>query len=224
MAPRTSEASPTARQRAPRTDPATRRAQLLEAGAQLIARDGYANVTVAEIAGAIGLVKAGFYYHFDTKRDLLAAIVIAAHRDGLEILDHLFVEGGTARDRVESYIREHASWIVRHSDRVEIIRREAAVLANTEAMDIAEFRRRFSDGLTQQIRLGQIEGDFDRGLNPRLAAHAILGMLNWLAQWQRVDRDLSEADIVDHIVRQALGGLTGLHEQRTPPEDTDGHV
>ncbi|MCP3974481.1 MAG: TetR/AcrR family transcriptional regulator [bacterium] len=201
-----------------------RRTQLLEAGAHLIARDGFANVTVEQIAGEIGLVKAGFYYHFDTKLDLLTAIVVETHEAGLQILDHLFEEGGTAQTRVESYIREHARWIVEHSDRVEIIRREAAVLPKAQGSAVTTFRRRFSEGLSDQIRIGQGEGEFDPSLNPRLAAHTILGMLNWLAQWRRVEPSLSEDDMVTQVARQALGGLSPSTFEPTHEEASNGQV
>ena len=192
------------RTRAPRTQPAVRRAQLLDEGSRLFARHGFANVTVEQIARAVGLVKAGFYHHFESKQELLTAIVVETYEAGLQILADIDTDEGSARERVGRYVREHAHWVVTHSDRVEIIRREAARLSAKRLREVVAFRRRFADVLSTQIAQGQVGGEFAPTLDPHLAAHEILGMLNWLAQWHGHG---TEDQIVEQVARQAVMGL-----------------
>src|SRR5262245_47341177 len=53
---------------------ATRRA-LMDAGRAVFARDGFIDARIATIASAAGIAVGSFYTHFETKEDLLAAII-----------------------------------------------------------------------------------------------------------------------------------------------------
>ena len=66
---------PTGRPRArPRFD---RRAQLLQAAAAVVARNGYANTSMKDIAAEAGVAQALLHYYFDSKEELLSEVVLA---------------------------------------------------------------------------------------------------------------------------------------------------
>jgi TetR/AcrR family transcriptional regulator, ethionamide resistance regulator len=52
-----------------------REAAILDAAEVQLARDGYEAITVARLAEAVGLARAGFYFYFTTKSDVVAALV-----------------------------------------------------------------------------------------------------------------------------------------------------
>ena len=52
-----------------------RRAQIVEAASALIARRGYAGASLRLIGDAVGMTPAGLLRHFDTKQDLLFAVL-----------------------------------------------------------------------------------------------------------------------------------------------------
>ncbi|MFF0746962.1 TetR/AcrR family transcriptional regulator [Streptomyces sp. NPDC004111] len=58
--------------------PGTRRAEILAAAIPLFARDGFAKVTNAQIAEAVGLVPSAIYRHYPTKTDILVAACLQA--------------------------------------------------------------------------------------------------------------------------------------------------
>lgn len=64
-----------------RTRPADRKAQLVEHAAALFADRGYTQVSLADIARAAGVTAPSVYRHFDDKRSLLAAAVLAGVDD-----------------------------------------------------------------------------------------------------------------------------------------------
>ena len=197
------------RQRAPRLDPEVRRSQLIDVGAHLFARHGYEHVTIDQIATSVGLMKGGFYHHFQSKQDLLVAIAIEAHSDGLRILTAIGESSGTAADRFDRSVRSLSHWVLEHADQVEIIRRELSNLPRNRLTEINAFRSSVFDALTDQIAQGQAEGAFDARLPARFAAHSVLGMVNWLALWRRRDAQFTADDLVAIVSRQALGGLAG---------------
>ncbi|MGA5821975.1 ScbR family autoregulator-binding transcription factor [Kitasatospora sp. NPDC094028] len=54
------------------------RGRLLEAGAELFDRSGYAGATLGEIAAAAGVTKGALYFHFASKEDLAGAVLAQA--------------------------------------------------------------------------------------------------------------------------------------------------
>ena len=54
-----------------------RRAELLEAARRLFVRDGFAEVSVSRIVRAVGVAQGTFYYYFDSKEEVLDALVRA---------------------------------------------------------------------------------------------------------------------------------------------------
>jgi TetR/AcrR family fatty acid metabolism transcriptional regulator len=56
-------------------DPATRRAELASAAAACFAERGVANTTVSDIVKAAGVAQGTFYLYFDTKDDVVLAVV-----------------------------------------------------------------------------------------------------------------------------------------------------
>ncbi len=49
--------------------------RILEAALTVFSRDGYAGANLKDIAGAVGVVKSGFYRHYDSKEELWNAVL-----------------------------------------------------------------------------------------------------------------------------------------------------
>jgi AcrR family transcriptional regulator len=72
------------------------RARILAAAGALFADRGYAGTSIRDIAEHVGMTKAALYYHFESKQDVLAALV----RPHLEAIDAL-AASCTAADHVD---------------------------------------------------------------------------------------------------------------------------
>jgi AcrR family transcriptional regulator len=91
-----------------------RREQLLAAGAELLGRRPYGEVSIEEIAAAAGVSKGLLYHYFPTKRDF----VVAALRRGEQELGELTAPDpelppaeqlGAGLDRFLDFVEEHAA-------------------------------------------------------------------------------------------------------------------
>lgn len=60
-----------------------RREQLLQAGERLFAEHGYRGVTIAEVAGAVGVSTGSFYNHFQDKEAFFGAILDRVAEQGI---------------------------------------------------------------------------------------------------------------------------------------------
>ncbi|MEV6954747.1 ScbR family autoregulator-binding transcription factor [Streptomyces sp. NPDC051183] len=75
MAPARSTTGPAARGRKSVQERSERtRRRLVRAGAELFRRNGYANATLGDIAGAAGVTKGALYFHFASKDELAEAV------------------------------------------------------------------------------------------------------------------------------------------------------
>ncbi len=94
----------TGRTRAEALDPDVRRAQILDATARLIARKGFHNVRVADIAAECGTSTGTVHYHFPAKDDALrAALGYYADRFHRQ-LDKAFATADSTREKLRRLI------------------------------------------------------------------------------------------------------------------------
>lgn len=193
-----------------------RRGEILDAAAKSFRETGYGGASLDTVASAVGILKGSLYYHFASKEEILAELLLDVHRDALVMIEGVTATGGTGLERVEAYVAAHASWAVRHLDRVEVFLRDYHHLPAKRAREVAVLRRRFSDYLTECIAQAQWEGLADPTLDARVAANSIHGMLNWIGNWYRSIPGLSEQALVAQITQQAVRGLAPPLRARTP--------
>lgn len=85
------------------------RARIQEIALELFTEQGYEATSLREIAEALGVTKAALYYHFKTKEDIVAGMMI----DRIATLD-VIIEELRAHDTVTSEVRRAA--IVRYAE------------------------------------------------------------------------------------------------------------
>jgi AcrR family transcriptional regulator len=95
----------------------SRRLRFVEAARRLAALEGYRNLTVDEVCVEAGFSKGAFYGYFDSKNDLLLAVLDEEGRQIGSLLDDLQATGDTNVDRIRRFLRAMAE---RGSDRAEV--------------------------------------------------------------------------------------------------------
>ena len=193
----------------PRRRGAERRDQILDAAAKSFREVGYGGCSLETVAAEVGILKGSLYYHFASKEEILAELLLDVHRDALVMIEDVVRSQGTGMERVEGYVTAHARWVLRHLDRVEVFLRDYHYLPAERARQVAALRRRFSNCLTMLITEAQRDGAADFDLDPRVAANSIHGMLNWIGTWyrRRGASGMSDDALVAQITRQAVRGL-----------------
>ena len=154
-----------------------RRAEILQAALELIGRNGFAGSTLADIADAVGLTRAGVLHYFDSKSELYAEVLrlrdelavpdgeldldqfVATidHNAGVPGLVHLFT--ALAAEAVEDDHDAHAFFVARY-DRV---------------------RSRLADAVRRAVAEGELRDDVDPDRLARLLVAAADGLqVQWL--------------------------------------------
>ncbi|HZP49634.1 TetR/AcrR family transcriptional regulator [Actinocrinis sp.] len=156
---------------------------LLSVAVEVFNVRGYDGTSMEDLAKAAGITKSSIYHHVSGKEELLRLAVTRA-LDGLfAVLDEPGAREGRAADRLEYVVRRTCLELVGNLPHVTLLLR---VRGNTAAERDALDRRRDFDHRVAGLAAAAIdEGDLRAGLDPRLTARLVFGMVNSISEWYR---------------------------------------
>ena len=183
-----------------------RRAEILQAALGAFRERGYHATTLDDIAIRLGLRKTALYHYFPDKE----AILYACHLESLSQLEQLAAEARTrfARpaEQLAFVIREHVR-VMTDTLQGSPLAFEVTALSPDHQRDIIRGRDGYERVLRDIIVQGIRAGEF-RATDPKLAAFAILGAINWIARWYQPGGPLQAQELGEKFAEQLLGGLT----------------
>lgn len=167
------------------------RQQVIDAAVRQLAKRGYSNTSVSDIATAAGMSKGVVHYHFDSKDDLFEHVVAQCSRGMSDRVRGAWENEGTPIERIRAVLRE--MWAARTDGSPEM-----RVLSDLmgQAMHDAKLRRAVSNAF--QTMRAEIEAEF-------LRAFAVIGL-----------KPKVPAKIIPRLVHSMLDGLA-LHHFFDPP-------
>lgn len=189
---------------APRTG---RAAEIRRTAARIFHEKGYDATSIQDIADAVGILKGSLYYYIDTKEDLLFDVIKAAHEQGLR--DVAVWRDSDARPAVKlrAAIECHVASNLNNLAGVGVFFQDFRSLGPERRAEIVQDRDFYDHTLLGLVEKGQMEGEFNPDVNPKLAVMAMLGMMNWVYQWYRPGGSLSATDVATAFADLVLGGL-----------------
>jgi AcrR family transcriptional regulator len=181
-----------------------RRREILRAALRAFREKGYHATTLEAIAEHLGVRKAALYHYFPDKD----AILHACHQESLAELDRIRAgarDHATAAEQLAHLIREHVRVM---TDTLEgsPLAFEVSALSPERQAEVIAGRDRYERALRRVIARGVEEGEF-RHVNPKTAAFAILGAINWIARWYRPEGSLHADELGREFADHLIGGL-----------------
>jgi len=177
-----------------------------EAAQKLFARNGYAAVSMRQIAAEVG-VQAGALYLYTPDKQTLLFDLMKGHMEELLEAWAEAEKGKTPIERLEAFVRFHIRFNLDRYDAVFIAYMELRNLTNENFTEIEALRKRYENTLESILRDGQEAGDFELP-DTKLAALAVIAMLTgvntWFKEGGRLNRDMVEGIYWD-MVRKAVG-------------------
>lgn len=150
--------------------------QILQEATRLFVNRGYHGLSMREIAEAVGVSKAGLYYHFKDKEDLFLAI-LTNNLDRLEQTIQQAQQAPTVRAQVVQFVTEIFQWA---PEQRAIIRLASQEMDHLSQHGVAEFTRLYHDKFIGQIQ-AMLAAGIERGelrpMDPGVATWLLLGMM-----------------------------------------------
>jgi len=184
--------------------------EICRTAARVFYDKGYDGASMQDIAEAVGLTKAGLYHHVRSKDRLLFEIM----NYGMDILDEAVISRvrdiADPRERLRQTITGHIDLVVRTRDlEITVILHENRSLKGELRRRINARKQEYIHLLERTIAEVQAGTSVPPYITPRLAAFALLGMINWLYQWYRPDGPVKEAELTEAYVGFFFRGLLG---------------
>jgi len=189
-----------------RLDPDERREQILKVALESFHTQGFGQTSVRDLAGAVGMSISGMYHYFDTKDDILFAIIDAA-------VDRLLAELKAARDSTETpedRIRAMLAATVRVvvENRAEIrVQIDNSDKLLPERQEIIRAKQRESALMVRaELERLQAAGQL-KELDLNVVTFALNGMANWVYFWYNPDGPVDVEALTDQLAETLFHGI-----------------
>jgi AcrR family transcriptional regulator len=184
--------------------------EICRIAARVFYEKGYDGASMQDIASAVGLTKAGLYHHIVSKDHLLYEIM----NYGMDILQETVLDKvkniADPREKLRQTIIGHIDLIVRARDlEITVILHENRSLKGALHKKINARKREYIHYLEGLIAAVQDQKGGKPLLDPRTAAFALLGIINWLYQWYRPDGPIKQNEIAQTYSDFFFRGLLG---------------
>ena len=175
----------------------------------MFSEQGY-GARLSDIADRAGMKTGSLYYHFDSREDLVTAVLHA----GIETsFDHVraavdaLADGSAPIDRLAAAIRAHTMSILQISSyasaRARIVGQVPPSVAKAHQRDQRAYGAYWNDLFESAQAHGDIAPEVDLFVVRMLA----FGAMNWIAEWSSLAGKRSADAIADQTVAAVLDGI-----------------
>lgn len=182
-----------------------RQQAVIDAAAQLFAEQGYHATSMADLAEATDLTAGGLYHYFAGKDALLAMVVRQLIEPLTAEATRIAAGSEPAEERLRAVVHAWVRHVETHPHHMKVFIRER--LTSEDGLswgDARSARKAFEDvvdGLLAEVEKERGAAFADRGV----VLHALLGMVNWTAQWFAPDGRATLDDVADAFTDLVLG-------------------
>lgn len=187
--------------------------RVLKEALTLFAHEGYAAVSMRQIASACGLQVGALYNHFATKQTILQALMTAHLEDLLAALDAEDLPENPA-DALVAFTRFHIRYHIGKPEEVFIAYMELRNLEEGPYQEVMKLRQRYERILRGILREGAACGNFRIDDVP-VTAMAIISMMTGVNTWYRFGGRLS-AEEIELIYVNLIMSVVGLGNRAKP--------
>lgn len=163
------------------------------AAQRLIARHGYAAVSMRQIAREVGVQAGALYLYTSDKQSLLFDLMRSHMEELLEAVSQVDLEGPPC-EALDRFARFHISFHLDRAEAVFISYMELRNLTEENFAYIADQRRSYEALLEGILNRGQEIGDIAVP-DTRIATMALIAMLTGLTTWYRDGGRLDRAEV-----------------------------
>jgi AcrR family transcriptional regulator len=177
-----------------------RQAEVVLRAARVFAARGYDQTSVPELALALGMAAGGLYHYFASKEELLIAICDQLMDPLLDEAETLMAERSPPDVQLRALVRLWVGHVIEHRDHMLVFQQERHVIDHGEQWERVRERRKRFERLVARVLRRAAEAGLIRAEDPRLALSALLGMVNYTAQWYRPRGRLTAVEIADGYI------------------------
>ena len=187
--------------------------QILKASARIFAEKGFHRTSIRDISCITGMSLAGLYYYLRTKEELLYLIQEQCFLTLLQRWEKAASPKTDVRSRIRIFAENHLGFFLHNMHEMKVMAHEDESLTGEFEEKILVLKRRYVKVLTDLI--GELQTQGGKGIDLRVAAFSLFGMMNWIYTWHNSRRDLPLPELIQQMLRiYFFGILTGDQGQQ----------
>jgi TetR/AcrR family transcriptional regulator, cholesterol catabolism regulator len=186
---------------------ATPREAILGAATELFGERGYTGTSMRDIATAVGVLPGSLYAHIQSKDAVLLEIIEGGVDRFIAAADEIEAQRHPASESIALAIRAHLRIVADNPGRTLIVFHQWRFLSEPHRTRLREKRRSYEKFFTRTVAAGVASGEFDPGVDVKIAVLGLLGALNWTPEWFSPDGPAGPDELAAKLSTALLGGL-----------------
>jgi AcrR family transcriptional regulator len=178
---------------------------VLRMAAQLFLDVGYHRATLNDVATRLNITKPALYNYFRSKEEILDACYRLGQQMAEEAIAAIDEEGGDGLTRLRKLIRAYAMLMTMEFGMC-LVRLDDRELSEEAYRRVRAEKRQDDLAFRKYIAAGVADGSIV-SCDPKLAAFAIAGSLNWIGHWYRDGGEHTAQKIADQFSDMLTNGL-----------------
>lgn len=184
--------------------------QIIDAAVVAIAENGYHQAQVSKIARQAGVADGTIYLYFKNKEDILISLFqekmgtfVAKTAESIQVKQ-------TAAEQLQLLVQNHFTLLTDDPHLAVVTQLELRQSNKELRLKINEVLKEYLLLIDQILKTGVKNGEFNDGLNIRLARQMIFGTLDeMITTWVMNDQKYDLAASADDVTKMLLHGFSG---------------
>jgi AcrR family transcriptional regulator len=195
-----------------------KREAVLRTAVQLFLGQGYHRVTLNDVADRLNITKPALYNYFRGKDEILFECWALGQERVDELIDGINRGGGTALAKLRKLVHAYAG-VMTTDYGASLVRFDPRDLTEENRKTVRAAKKRVDRTFRKYLADGVADGSI-KPCDPKLAAFAIAGSLNWIGHWYQRDRAWSADDVARQFTIQLTDGLAKSPARKRSPTPT----
>ncbi|NPA15436.1 MAG: TetR/AcrR family transcriptional regulator [Deferribacteres bacterium] len=187
----------------------SKREKILKAAERVFAEKGFHTARIADIAKLAGIAEGTIYIYFDSKEDLILSIFKERFGDWLEKLKQRLKECSTAKEKLAELIKLHFKSLEEDPHFAQLLQIELRACSAFMRGGSAPELKAYLKVMEEVIEEGKEKGEFRENLNSRIAARALLGMMDEMVTIWVLKKRFKLPEVADEIFGLFYQGIKG---------------
>ena len=195
-----------------------KREAVLRTAVQLFLEQGYHRVTLNDVADRLNITKPALYNYFRGKDEILFECWALGQERVDEFIAEINRGGGTALAKLRKLVHAYAE-VMTTDYGASLVRFDPRDLTEENRKTVRAAKKRIDRTFRKYLADGVADGSI-RPCDPKLAAFAIAGSLNWIGHWYQRDGAWSADAVASQFTAQLTEGLAKTPARKRSPSPT----
>jgi AcrR family transcriptional regulator len=188
-----------------------RQQEVMQAAACVFQEKGFQAATIGDIADRLGTDRASVYYYVSSKTELLKRVMREATEKNVDAVEEIVSSEGSAAEKLrkvfvtqlECYRATYPYMHVYLQEKFPALPQDGIAWKR----EVQQLSDRYFSAFHAILKQGVDNGEMEVNLPLELAAHALIGMVNWAHRWYKPEGKFSAETIGESFASFALKGL-----------------